>query len=332
MSSRYDVITLGETMLRFTPPNLKRIEQTTTFDIEVGGSESNMAIGLARLGLKVLWLSRLTNNPLGRLIERTIAGHGVDTSRIIWTESDRIGLYFLEEGKAPRGSQVIYDRKQSAISQMKASELPIDLFRPDYARLLHLSGITPALSPNLAITAQRALKLAKEAGWKVSFDLNYRGQLWTPAAALEGCTPFIQATDILLAPLDDVRLIYDLDPESTTEQVLDFLQQHAPQAIIVLTLGKNGAIGVEPQGQILRQPAFPAEEVGRLGGGDAFAAGFLYSYLTTTEHEQRLARALRWGAATAAFKYSIAGDIPMIYRAEIERLIQQDVTRPNLVR
>jgi len=330
--SRYDVITLGETMLRFTPPNLKRIEQTTTFDIEVGGSESNLAIGLARLGLKVLWLSRLTNNPLGRLIERTIAGHGVDTSRIIWTENDRVGLYFLEEGKAPRGSQVIYDRKQSAISQMRASELPIDLFHSDCARVLHLSGITPALSPNLAITARRALQLAKEAGWKVSFDLNYRGQLWTPAAALEGCTPFIQATNILLAPLDDVRLIYNLDPESASEQALNVLRQHAPQAIIVLTLGENGAIGVEPQGQILQQPAFPAEEVGRLGGGDAFAAGFLYGYLTTTEREQRLALALRWGAATAAFKYSIPGDIPMIDRAEIERLIRQDVTGSKLVR
>ena len=266
MSARYDVITLGETMLRLTPPNLKRIEQTTTFDIEVGGSESNMAIGLARLGLKVLWLSRLTNNPLGRLLERTIAGHGVDTSRVIWTERDRIGLYFLEEGKVPRGSQVIYDRKQSAISQMKPVELPIDLFRSDCARLLHLSGITPALSPNLALTAKRALNLAKEAGWQVSFDLNYRGLLWTPAAALKGCTPFIQAADILLAPLDDVRLIYDLDPELTSEQILNLLQQHAPQAIIVLTLGKDGAIGVEPQRQIFATTSFSRRRSGTTGG------------------------------------------------------------------
>lgn len=330
--SRYDVITLGETMLRFTPPSLKRIEQTTTFDIEVGGSESNMAIGLARLGLKVLWLSRLTNNPLGRLIERTIAGHGVDTSRVIWTESDRIGLYFLEEGKAPRGSQVIYDRKQSAISQMRPSELPIDLFSSDSARLLHLSGITPALSPNLATTARRALTLAQKAGWKVSFDLNYRSKLWTPAAALEVCTPFIQAADIVLAPFDDICSIYDLDPGSTSEQALNLLREYAPQAIVVLTLGEDGAIGIEPQGQIFRQPAFPAEKVGRLGGGDAFAAGFLYGYLTTAEREQRLAQALCWGAATAAFKYSIPGDIPMIDRIEIERLTKQSTSSSKLVR
>jgi 2-dehydro-3-deoxygluconokinase len=272
--SRYDVITLGETMLRFTPPSLKRIEQTTTFDIEVGGSESNTAIGLARLGLNVLWLSRLTNNALGRLIERTIAGYGVDTSRVIWTENDRVGLYFLEEGKAPRGSRVIYDRRDSAISQMRASELPINLFGPNGARLLHLTGITPALSPNLAATARRAYTLAKKVDWQVSFDLNYRSQLWTPAAALEACMPFIQAADFLLAPFDDVRLLYDLEPDTTAEQALNLLREHSRQATIVLTLGENGAIGVEPQGQIMRQPAFPAEQVGRLGSGDAFAAGW----------------------------------------------------------
>jgi 2-dehydro-3-deoxygluconokinase len=330
--SRYDVITLGETMLRFTPPSLKRIEQTTTFDIEVGGSESNMAIGLARLGLNVLWLSRLTNNPLGRLIERTIAGHGVDTSRVIWTESGRVGLYFLEEGKAPRGSRVIYDRRDSAISHMRASELPIGLFGANGARLLHLTGITPALSPNLAATARRAFTLAKKVDWQISFDLNYRSQLWTPAAALEGCTPFIEAADFLLAPFDDVRLLYALEPDTTAEQALNLLREHSPQATIVLTLGENGAIGVEPQGQIMRQPAFPAEQVGRLGSGDAFAAGFLYGYLTTAEQEQRLAQALRWGAATAAFKYSIPGDIPVIDRVEIEKLIRQNTVGSDLVR
>ncbi len=140
---RYDVVTLGETMLRLTPPGLKRLEQAMSFEIEVGGTESNMAIGLARLGLKVLWLSRLTDNPLGRLIARTIASHGVDTSRVVWTADDRIGLYFLEEGRAPRGSKVTYDRRHSAISQMRPAELPVELFHADGARLLHLTGITP---------------------------------------------------------------------------------------------------------------------------------------------------------------------------------------------
>lgn len=330
--SKYDIVTLGETMLRLTPPNHKRIEQATSFDIEIGGSESNTAIGLARLGLKVLWLSRLTNNPLGRLIERTIAGHGVDTSQVIWTENDRVGTYFLEEGKLPRGSRIIYDRAYSAISQMRPSELPRQLFRPGQAQLLHLTGITPALSATLASTAERALALAKEAGWRASFDLNYRSQLWTPAAALAGCKPFLEVASTVFAPLNDVRLLYSLDPKSTPEQALTALQNDSPQATVVLTLGKDGAIGGEPQGQTLRQPAFPAEEVGRVGGGDAFTAGFLYGYLITTNTRERLARALRWGAAAAALKYSIPGDIPFIDRSEVASLVEQDTVGPELRR
>lgn len=328
----YDVITLGETMLRFTPLNLRRLEQGTAWELEVGGSESNLAIGLTRLGLKVLWLSRLTNNPLGRLIERTIAGHGVDTSRVIWTNNDRVGLYFLEEGRPPRSSKVIYDRKNSAMSQMRASEIPVDLFQPGRARLLHLSGITPALSPNLAVAAQRALNLAKESGWQVSFDLNYRRQLWSPAEALEGCTPFLQAADMLVMPLGDVQAIYNPGREQSSEEILTMLRERYPQATIALTLGPNGAMGCQPGGPVLEQSSFPAEEVGRLGTGDAFTAGFLYRLLTAVEPEERLPQALRWGAAMAALKLTVPDDIPFVSRAEVEELVQQGTAGVRLMR
>ncbi len=321
---QYDVITLGETMIRLTPPNLKRIEQTTTFDIEIGGSESNMAVGLARLGLKVLWLSRLTNNALGRLLAQTIGRYGVDTSRVIWTDEDRVGLYFLEEGKPPRSSRLIYDRRDSALSRIKPSDLPVNLFRPETARLLHLTGITLALSQNAATTARRALNLAKEAGWLVSFDLNYRRQLWTAEAALAGCAPFMQAADILLAPLNDVCILFGLAAETTLpEQALNLLAERFPQATIVLTMGEAGALGRQPGYEPVHQPVFPAKEVGRLGGGDAFAAGFLYGYLTAANTADQLLPALRWGAATAALKYTIPGDIPVIERAEVELLVNQ---------
>lgn len=328
----YDVITLGETMLKFTPPNFKRLEQTPICELEAGGSESNLAIALTRLGLKVMWLSRLTDNPLGRFIEQAIAAQGVDTSRVIWTDADRVGLYFVEEGKAPRHGRVYYDRKNSAISQMRASELPVDLFLPGKARLLHLSGITPALSPNLAVAAQRALNLAQEAGWQFSFDLNYRAKLWTPAEALAGCSQFMEAANILLAPLGDVRLLFNLPPSTPPEQALALLRERYPQATIALTLGKEGGLGCEPGGTPLFQPAFPAEEVGRLGGGDAFAAGFLYQYLTLPAGPDKLAQALLWGVATAAFKYTIPGDIPWLSRAEVAELIQRGAADAKLVR
>jgi 2-dehydro-3-deoxygluconokinase len=330
--AQYDVITLGETMIRLTPPDLQRLERASVLEVEVGGTESNLAIGLARLGLKVLWLSRLTANPLGRLIANTIAGYGVDTSRVVWTEADRVGVLFFEEGKAPRGSRVFYDRQHSAVSRMRPEELPADLFRPDGARLFHLTGITVALGPEIAATAQWALQAAKSAGWLVSFDVNYRRQLWAPAAARQGCDPFARAADILFVPRGDACALFGLAPTTPAAQVLDTLTRAYPQATVVVTLGKEGAMASEPPGKIFHQPVFPAEEVGRLGGGDAFAAGFLYAYLTATAPSERLPTALRWGAALAALKYTVRGDIPLVERREVEALIDQGASVPTLLR
>lgn len=319
---RYDVVTLGETMLRLTPPGLRRLEQTTTLDVEVSGSESNVAIGLARLGLTTAWLSRLTANPLGRLIAQTIAGHGVDTSQVVWTDDDRIGLFFLEEGRAPRGSQVFYDRRHSALSQMRPEDLPSTLFQPDGARLLHLTGITLALGPHSAATCQRALELAQAAGWQVSFDVNYRRTLWDPTTARQHCEAYLQRADLIFIPRRDACTLYDLAPTLPADDVLTVLATRYPQATIALTLGSEGAIGGNAQGQRYHQAAFPAEAVGRIGGGDAFAAGFLYASLTTPP-ATRLQQALAWGAATAALKYSIPGDAPRIERHEVAALLAQ---------
>lgn len=319
---RYDVVTMGETMLRLTPPDFLRLAQTKSLDLEVGGSESNTAVGLARLGASVAWLSRLPRNPLGALITQTLTGYGVDTSQVQWSDSDRLGLYFYEEGPAPRGSRVIYDRAESALSRMTVDHLPEALFQPGQARLLHLTGITPALGAGVAQALERAAALAKAAGWLLSFDINYRSKLWTPEAARLGCAPFVAAADILFMPLRDAVTIYGVagDGETAVFQ----LQQQFPHATIVLTLGKDGAIACAAgSGQIVRQAAFPVlAEIGRLGGGDSFTAGFLYGYLNSTE--QQLATALRWGAATAAIKYTIPGDMPLIEKSEVESLLASD--------
>jgi 2-dehydro-3-deoxygluconokinase len=308
-----------------------RLEQTTHLDVEVGGAESNVAIGLARLGLRVAWLSRLTANPLGRVLVQSIAQQGVDTSWVVWTDDDRVGLLFLEEGKMPRGSRVYYDRRHSAVSRMRPEELPAAVFRPDGARLLHLTGITVALSPSLAATAHQAMQRAKAAGWLLSFDINYRQQLWDPATAAQGCEPFASAADILFLPRGDACLLYDLAPTLPPERILATLTTRYPQGTVVLTLGKEGAIAGTPSIPPVRQTAFAAEEVERLGGGDAFAAGFLYAFLTTP-HPDRLPQAMRWGAAVAALKYTIRGDAPLIERQEVERLLRQDGAGPGLRR
>lgn len=157
----YDIVTFGETMIRLTPPGLNRLETTDTLELHVGGSESNTAIGLARLGCRVAWLSRLTNNPLGKLIAGKIAEHGVDVSHIVWTDADRVGTYYLERGSLPRTTQVIYDRQNSAVSRMVPAELPSSLFRSHQAKVFHTTGITLGISATAASTAIAAARMAK---------------------------------------------------------------------------------------------------------------------------------------------------------------------------
>jgi 2-dehydro-3-deoxygluconokinase len=315
----YDIITMGETMLRFTPPALQRIEQAIQFEAHIGGSESNVAVGLARLGMKVAWLSRLTKNALGQIIANGIRAQGVDTSQIVWTDEDRIGLYFYETGTAPRGGQVIYDRAGSAMSNMKPEDLPQTLFQSGQAKLLHLSGITLAIGKQAAATSLYAAKLAKEAGFLLSFDINYRALLSSPETAVEACHPLASLADILFLPLRDAVSLYGSPNES--HAALESMKARYPQAKIVLTLGADGAI-CDDAGKILHQAAFPASEQGRLGRGDAFVAGFLYaslSYPTSAE-------ALAWGAAAAAYKSSITGDFSLLVKEDLEKLLKQSGT------
>lgn len=322
----YDVVTLGETMLRFTPPALRRLEQTLEFELHIGGSESNTSVGLARLGSKVAWLSRLTNNALGQIIARTIASHGVDTSHVVWTPEDRVGLYFLEEGKAPRGSQVIYDRKNSAMSKIQPSDLPVELFKAGNAKLFHTSGITLAISDSAKETAMKALELAKVAKWQVSFDVNYRAKLWTPQEARGACEPFMRQADLIFIPLRDAKTIFELSDDVSPDSVLKMLGELYPQTTVVMTMSAKGALAFA-KGNVYQQDAFKAEEVGRLGGGDSFSAGYLYSHLSNSDIQTNL----RWGAAVAALKYSITGDFPLVNKQEVETLVNQGA-KTGLVR
>jgi 2-dehydro-3-deoxygluconokinase len=315
----YDVVTLGETMLRLTPPGLQRLEQAQSLEMHVGGSESNVAVGLSRLGLRSAWLSRLTNNAPGQAIARAIRAQGVDVSHVVWTDDDRIGLYFYAAGRPPRSGTVIYDRAGSAMSRMQPDDLP-DVFQPEAAQILHLSGISLAIGDNAAATTREAARRAKDAGWQLSFDINYRALLWSPGEAAAGCEVLAHMADILFLPLRDACALYGTD--ETAASAIRTVSDRYPQALIVLTLGAEGAVAFDGT-MYLRQPAFRAEPVQRIGGGDAFVAGFLYGYHTA----QDTALALRWGAATAALKYATPGDMPLIDRDEAGKLVQGQDSR-----
>ena len=315
----YDVVTMGEVMLRFTPPDNLRVEQADFLQVHVAGSEANTAVGLSRLGLRVSYITRLTDNYLGHRIANAAREQGVDTSHIVWTDEDRVGVYFFEEAVEPRPSLVLYDRKNSAASKMQPKDLP-DIFTPGGARLFHVSGITVGISESSAETVRAAVQRAKAAGWQISFDLNYRAALWTYEKAEQVCDEFFAAADLLFFPIRDAIQVFQCADGAAPATVTDQIAARYPNANIVLTLGEDGAICRTKAGQYWEQPAYQTTtRVGRIGGGDAFNAGFLCSYLQDGMTEA----ALKWGAASAALKYTLPGDFPLIRRVEVERLIAQ---------
>src|SRR5437016_1762837 len=180
----YDLVTLGETLLRLSPPVMQRLDQARNFDIGIGGSELNVASMLARLGRRTAWVSRLPEGPLGRIVDGEARRHGVDTRFVRWIPEARLGLMFFEPGPAPRNARVIYDRKYSAASELGFEDAPWEALIAASARI-HLSGITPALGPSCRALVGHLAQLGATAGKKVAYDLNYRAPLTNPADARE---------------------------------------------------------------------------------------------------------------------------------------------------
>jgi 2-dehydro-3-deoxygluconokinase len=212
----FDVVTFGEAMIRLSPPHFERFEQANSLDVRVGGGELNVAVGVSRLGLRSTWVSRLPKNPLGKLMENRARQAGVDTSNLVWSADGRMGLYFLEFGAAPRASSVVYDRAQSAISLVKPGEINWEkVFQG--AKWFHTSGITPALSDSAAAVTLEALKAAKHAGATVSYDLNYRGKLWTPDKAQSIQEPMMEHVDVLMTTEEDTKVVFKITASDHTD-------------------------------------------------------------------------------------------------------------------
>ena len=322
----YDVVTIGETMLRLTPESTLRLEQAESLQVHVGGSESNTAVGLARLGKRVAWISRITDNLLGRRIERAIASHGVDTKHIVWTPNDRVGLYFLEAGTPPRNSHVIYDRANSAYSRFEPKDLPTGLFVPGKSKWLHITGISMWLGDTIRGTIAEAVRQARTAGWQISFDINHRTLLCNAKQAHDYCHELFETADLVFLPRRDANSLWEMDFAESDSSVMAKLVAMRVGKLTVMTLGTRGAMASDGESCVM-QTIEPVDPIGRLGGGDAFSAGFLSAWL----EEQDLERSLKWATATARLKYSISGDLPLISRSEVACLVD-GTSREPLVR
>ena len=319
---RYDLVTFGETMIRLSPPNFRRLEQTNLLEVNVGGSELNVAVAAQRLGLKTAYVTRLTNNPLGRMIANKAREHGVDTSHIVWTDEDRVGVYFVEFGASPRPNAVLYDRRDSAMAKIKPGEVEwATIF--SQARHFHTSGITPALSPTAAEATKEAVRKAKEAGLTVSLDLNYRARLWSQEEARKVMEPLTQQADILITTEEDTERVFGIKAESY-ERVAELLAERFDLAAVAITIRETPSVWrntwtaiVYANGKLFRGPKFEIEIVDRVGAGDSFAGGFLYGWLTDGPEA-----GVNYGVAISALAQTNPGDLCWATKAEAERLLK----------
>lgn len=308
---RFDVTSLGETMLRLGVPTGQRLEDALTFDARPAGAESNVCAALACLGRRCSWVSRLPDNPLGHLILRRLRAADVDTSAVVLAENGRLGMYFVEFAVDPRPTRVIYDRANSAMSQMQSADVDWDTLLD--TRALHLTGITPALSDSCRELVAEAIQRAQSAGVAVSFDVNYRSRLWSPAEASAALRTLVADVDLLFCSEMDARQLFGCSGDE--RQVLAGLQSLTRASAVVVTRADAGAIALD-DGAFRQQPAVASKMVDRLGAGDAFAAGVLDGWL-----DGSLVKGLEQGVALAALALSQVGDMLVTSRAELAAML-----------
>jgi len=326
-----DLVTFGEAMVRLTPPGFARVEQARSFDAYVGGGELNVAVAAARLGVTSRWVSRLPDNALGHMIANRAREQGVDTY-IDWTADDRAGLYFAELGAAPRASSVLYDRAHSAISKVAPGKIDWPaVFKG--ARWFHVSGITPALSESAAQVTAESMIAAKKAKLTVSYDLNYRGKLWSPEKARAVQEPLMEHVDVLITTEEDTRVVFGVAAPDTQEEldakpyeeIARALEKKFDFSAVAVTLRENPLVLrnswsaiVTAKGETYRAPCYEVEIIDRIGAGDAFSAGLIVSRLENRGWDE----AVRFATAASALKHSIPGDFCVVTRSEVDQLLR----------
>ncbi|MFB6146502.1 MAG: bifunctional 2-dehydro-3-deoxygluconokinase/2-dehydro-3-deoxygalactonokinase [Halobacteriaceae archaeon] len=306
-----DLVTFGESMLRLSPPGHDRLERVDQLDVHVAGAESNVAVAANRLGLDATWLSKLPDSPLGRRVTGELGSHGVDTA-VVWDDDARMGTYYVEFGGAPRGTDVIYDRADSAVTTASTAELDTDLVAD--ADLFHTTGITPALSERLRSTTADLLDVAADHDTTTVFDVNYRSKLWSPAEARETLDGLFPAVDVLVVAERDAREV--LGRAGDAEAIARDLDEAFGFEVVVVTRGERGSLALA-DGQTHEQGVFAADDHDTVGTGDAFVGGFLARY-----HDGgTVPEALEYGAATASLKRTVPGDIALLTAEEVESVL-----------
>lgn len=331
------VLTLGELLLRLSPPGHQRLVQANRFDVEYGGSEANVAVALARYGVESAFATKLPEHALGQAAVNHLRRYGVDTTPIV-RGGDRIGKYFLETGAAQRGSTVLYDRADAAITTLTPDELVLDDLLDD-TEWFHWSGITPALGEAPRRTVETACRAAQDSNVMVSCDLNFRGKLWSEAEAQDVMRPLMDHVDVCVAGRGDPFSVLGLDDpdegtpavevnEDAYAEVARTMKERFDLEAVALTLRESLSASMNGWSALLlddaecetcyRSQRYEIDLVDRVGGGDAFSAGLIYGLLEKGDSRQ----ALEFAAAASCLKQTIPGDVNLSTRAEAEALAE----------
>ena len=331
-------ITFGEIMLRLTPPNYEKLRVATGFEASYGGAEANIALALANLGIDSTFFSVVPNNSMGKSAVRMLRSNDVHCTPVILstheeTPTHRLGTYYLETGYGIRPSKVIYDRKHSAITEYDFSKVDLDALLTGFD-WLHLSGITPALSPSCADFLLKCLKKAKELGLTVSFDGNFRSRLWSWEAARDYCTQCLPYVDVLFGiepyhlwrdendhAKGDVKDGVPLQPSyEQQDEVFQAFAERYPNLTCIARHVRFAHTGSENslmaymwyQGHTFESRLFTFNILDRVGGGDAFASGLIYAMMKGYKPMDMI----NFAVASSAIKHTIRGDANITDDAE----------------
>ena len=319
------VVTLGEIMLRLSPPGYERFAQASRFDVNYGGAEANVAASLAQLGNNAAFLSKIPKNAIGDAAIATLKSLGVNCQYIA-RGGKRLGIYFLEKKTSQRPSNVIYNRSGSAIALAEESDFDWDAIFED-ATWFHFSGITPAISDTLAKVCLTACKKAKEKGMTVSCDLNYRSKLWSGEKANKVMTEICQYVDICIANEDDAIGIFQLEPvgEGTekNEYIAKELMKRFPFKMVAAVWRTETSITtfklqsmIYTDGKAYYSKEYFMHILDYIGAGDAFCAGLIYACLQKYDAQKMV----EFANAASCLKHTVSGDFNLVTADEVSQL------------
>jgi len=342
------IVTFGELLLRFSKPDHMRLTQADMFTSKYGGSEANVAVSLAALGDEVEYITRLPDNAIGHAATQNLMQLGVDTRNVIYGGT-RIGTYYLEPAAGMRASKVIYDRNGSAYSELTPGMIPWREILKD-AKILHVSGITAAISQDAADATFEALDIADELGVKISFDINYRKNLWKYGAdPRETLKKMLSRCDMMFGdaiefewicqrkqpPFTAIDSHFDMQMDEYSEW-FDDLHKEFPRCQHWLMGMRNMVASSHhtltallwTNGRLLEAPIIDIPDVvDPVGVGDAFMAGLLHALSTFPENEQLM---LNYSLAASALKNTIPGDFNLTTDEEIMDVVNQKYSQDSL--